>query len=88
MGPHLEPLDQYVLVHCSVCGHLTEPFDLPGRPEKFCLPCSADLATALLLTSEIDAATLAGQNATPLIHEFAQLSQNILSRSQSPDPLR
>jgi hypothetical protein len=86
MGPHLEPHEQGVLVHCSVCGHLTEPFGLPGRPEKFCLECSADLATALLLTAEIDAATLSGQNANPLISEFAQLSQNMLSRSQSADP--
>jgi hypothetical protein len=86
MGPHLKRNNQDVIVHCSVCGHLTEPFDLPERPEKFCLECSADLATALLLTTEIDAATLSGQNADPLISEFAQLSQNILTRSQSADP--
>src|SRR5258707_15683765 len=34
---------------CSVCGHHGELFDLPGRFEKYCLECSADVATAMLL---------------------------------------
>jgi hypothetical protein len=50
---------------CSVCGRADELLELPGRTEKYCLGCSADLATATLLTAEIDAATLAGQNVTP-----------------------
>jgi len=36
-------------------------FELPGTAEKYCLECSADVATAILLTTEIDAATLAGR---------------------------
>ena len=69
--------------HCSVCGRRAELFDLPGRPEKYCLECSADVATSLLLTTEIDAATLSGRDAEPLIAEFAQLSARLLERSQS-----
>jgi hypothetical protein len=54
---------------CSVCGHRAELFELPGRPEKCCVTCSADVATSLLLTTEIDEAALAGQHAEHLIAE-------------------
>jgi hypothetical protein len=67
---------------CSVCGHPAELVELPGRSEAYCLACSADVATSLLLTTEIDAATLAGQDATPLVAEFAQLSTRLLARVQ------
>jgi hypothetical protein len=67
---------------CSVCGHHAEIVELPGRSEKYCFECSADVATSLLLTTEIDAATLAGQDAAPLIVEFAQLSTRLLARVQ------
>ena len=70
---------------CSVCGRADELFELPGRTEKYCLGCSADLATATLLTAEIDAATLAGQNVSPLISEFEQLGTRILCGSQSTE---
>jgi hypothetical protein len=43
------------------------------------------VATATLLTAEIDAATFAGQNASPLISEFEQLGTRILARSQSAE---
>jgi hypothetical protein len=68
---------------CSVCGRRTELFELPGRSEKYCLECSADVATSILLTTEIDAATLAGCETEHLVAEFAQLSARILERSQS-----
>lgn len=67
---------------CSVCGHHAELFELPGRTEKYCLACSADVATSMLLTAEIDAATLSGQEAHHLIAEFAQLSTRLLARAQ------
>lgn len=67
---------------CSVCGHEAELFELPGRSEKYCLTCSADVATFILLTTEIDAATMGGQDAEPLIAEFAQLSSRLLARAQ------
>jgi hypothetical protein len=68
---------------CSVCGRRTELFDLPGHPQRYCLSCSADVATSILLTTEIDAATLSGRDASPLVAEFAQLSSRLLARSQS-----
>jgi hypothetical protein len=78
---------------CSVCGRRCELFDLPPLalngerdlevPEKYCLACSADVATSILLTTEIDAATLSGQDASPLVSEFAQLCSRLLARSQS-----
>ena len=70
---------------CSVCGRAEELFELPGRAEKCCLGCSADLATAALLADEIDAATFSGQNASGLISEFEQLGLRLLARSQSAE---
>ena len=62
-----------------------ELFELPGRIDKFCLECSADLATAILLSSEIDAATLAGRNTNALVSEFAEISGRMLDRAQSAE---
>jgi hypothetical protein len=64
---------------------IEELFELPGRPERYCLGCSADIATATLLATEIDAATLAGQNVSFLISEYEQLGARLLGRSQSAE---
>jgi len=68
---------------CSVCGRRTELFELPGKTEKYCLECSADVATSMLLTTEIDAATMAGRSTQGLVAEFAELSNRLLERAQS-----
>ena len=83
MSIHLESTEQDLIGHCSVCGHIAELFGLPGRTGKSCLACSADVATTLLLTTEIDAATLAGQNTGALIAELGEISNRVLSRAQS-----
>jgi hypothetical protein len=83
MGP--KGCEEDLSSQCSVCGRIEELFELPGRAEKCCLGCSADIATATLLATEIDAATLAGQNATLLISEYEQLGVRLLSRSQSAE---
>jgi hypothetical protein len=70
-------------LQCCVCGHRAELFDLPGRTGKYCLECSADVAIARPPTTEIDAATLAGQDAENLIVEFSHLSTRLLERAQS-----
>ena len=70
---------------CSVCGHCGEIFDLPGRFEKYCLECSADVAAVILLTTEIDAATLSGTNTNDLVSEFTLISNRILDRAQSAE---
>ena len=70
---------------CSVCGHHGEIFELPGRAEKYCLECSADVATTILLTTEIDAATLAGRSTDELVSEFCIISNRMLGRAQSPE---
>ena len=70
---------------CSVCGHYGEIFDLPGRFEKYCLECSADVAAVILLTTEIDASTLAGVNTNDLISEFTLVSNRMLGRAQSAE---
>jgi hypothetical protein len=41
------------------------------------------VATAILLTTEIDAATLSGRNTNELVSEFAQISSRMLERAQS-----
>jgi hypothetical protein len=68
---------------CSVCGRRTELFELPGKNEKYCLECSADVATSILLATEIDAATMAGCETEALVAEFAELSHRLLARAQS-----
>lgn len=70
---------------CGVCGRVRDLFELPGRPEKFCLECSADLATVIQLHTEINAATREGISASPLESEFSEISRRILARSQSAD---
>jgi len=83
MGPQLEQVDQDVDGHCSMCGHISELFELPGRVEKYCLECSADVATAAVLSAEIDAATMNGRDANALVSEFAEISSRMLVRAQS-----
>jgi hypothetical protein len=70
---------------CSVCGHRGELFDLPGRFEKYCLGCSADVATSILLTTEIDAATLAGRSTRELVTEYTCIHIRMLCRAQSTE---
>jgi hypothetical protein len=74
-----EPSD----LQCGVCGRRIELVGLPGRSEKYCLECSADVATSILLTTEIDAARLSGQETEALVAEFTQLSKRLLDRAQS-----
>jgi hypothetical protein len=71
------------ILQCSICGRRTELFEVPERSEKYCLECSADVATSILLTTEIDAATMAGQRTEGLVAEFAELSNRLLERAQS-----
>jgi hypothetical protein len=71
--------------HCSVCGRETELVRLPGKPDSSCLGCSADLATADLLITEIDAATFAGRNTNTLVSEFEEISSRMLHRAQSTE---
>jgi hypothetical protein len=68
---------------CSVCGHQADLIDLPGLPAKYCSECSADVATTILLKTEINTAWLSGQHYEPLAAELAQLSQRLLERAQS-----
>lgn len=77
--------EQDSITQCSVCGRIEALFDLPGRTEKYCLECSADLATAILLSTEIDAATLAGSSTNALESEFSEISGRMLERSQSAE---
>jgi hypothetical protein len=55
-----------------------ELFELPGRSGQYCMECSADVATSMLLTTEIDAATLAGRETEGPVAEFAELSHRVL----------
>jgi hypothetical protein len=71
--------------HCSVCGQKTELVGLPGKPNKSCLGCSGDLATADLLIAEIDAATFAGRNTNALVSEFEEIGSRMLHRAQSAE---
>jgi hypothetical protein len=87
MGGDVHIVAQELTGACSVCGRLTERFELPGRAERLCLACSADLATVTLLRTEIDSATFAGQSAEDLVAEFDEVSRRVLTRAQSTDAL-
>jgi len=87
MGGDLSRVKQEMVSACGMCGRVTELFELPGRAERFCLGCSADVATAVVLRTEIDSATWAGRNADDLVAEFAELSRQMLTRAQSADAL-
>jgi hypothetical protein len=82
---NLERTEQDSIGRCGVCGRVMELFELPGRSDKLCLECSADLATTILLSTEIDAATLAGRNTNALVSEFAEISGRMLDRAQSAE---
>ncbi len=71
------------ILQCAACGRQTELFELPGRREKYCLECSADVATSILLATEIDAATESGEDTGNLVAEFLQLGRRLLARAQS-----
>jgi hypothetical protein len=77
--------EQSSVAPCSICGRTEASFDLPGPTEKFCWGCSADLATILVLTAEIDAAKLAGAGTDELLLELSDISSRMLQRSQSAD---
>ena len=68
---------------CSLCGHHTVLVELPGIPEKYCSACSADVATSVLLKTEINAAWLSGERYDSLAFELAQLSTRLVARAQS-----
>jgi hypothetical protein len=85
MGEHLQGVARQAARACEMCGRAEEFFELPGRPEQLCSACSADIAAAIVLRTEIDSATLAGQNANALVMEFAALSRELLARAQSAD---
>jgi len=70
------------ILRCTVCGRRTELFELPGRRERYCWECSADVASSILLMAEIDAATMAGRETESLVEEFSQLSCRLLERAQ------
>ena len=67
---------------CGACGRESELFELPGRKEKYCFECSADVATSILLATEIDAANNAGEDSGVLVAEFLQIGRRLLARAQ------
>jgi hypothetical protein len=69
-------------LQCISCGRQSELFELPGRREKYCLECSADVATSILLSAEIDAANRLGEDTGALVAEFLQIGRRLLARAQ------
>jgi hypothetical protein len=77
--------EEELVSQCSICGRTGALFDLPGTTEKFCWGCSADFATIIVLTTEIDSATLAGVSTDDLRSELCDTSRRMLDRSQSTE---
>jgi len=76
-------MERNVARPCELCGRIRDLFELPGGPEKFCLECSADLATVIQLSTEIGAARRSGRNIDELESELSEMSRRMLERSQS-----
>jgi hypothetical protein len=76
--------EEELISQCGICGRTEALFDLPGKTEKFCWGCSADFATIIVLTTEIDSATLAGVS-TDLRSELCDISRRMLDRSRSAE---
>ena len=68
---------------CNACGRECELFELPGRREKYCFECSADVATSILLATEIEAAKTSGEDTGSLVVEFLQIGRRLLARAQA-----
>ncbi|HWY08199.1 MAG TPA: hypothetical protein VNY24_15165 [Candidatus Acidoferrales bacterium] len=49
------------------------------------MECSADVAAVILLTTEIDAATVAGRSASELVTEYTCIHIRMLYRAQSAE---
>ena len=77
--------EEELISQCSICGRTEALFNLPGTTEKFCWGCSADFATIILLTTEIDSARLAGVSTDDLQSELCDISRRMLNRSQSAE---
>ena len=77
--------EEELISQCSICGRTEPLFELPGTTEKFCWGCSADFATIIVLTAEIDSATLAGVSTDELQSELCEISKRMLDRSQSAE---
>ena len=77
-GSEAQPASQ-----CTVCGHQADLIQLPGINGKYCWECSADVATSILLKTEIEAAANSGQRPEDLVAELAHLSRRLLERAQS-----
>jgi hypothetical protein len=75
--------ERNVAKQCGLCGGVRDLFELSGKPEKFCLECSADLATVTQLSTEPGAATRAGRSTDTLESELSEMSRRILERTQS-----
>ena len=80
---------------CSVCGRVQELFEFPGRREKFCLACSADVAIVVHLAHEIAAGRVCEvpeQRESMLDRAWRSLTGNLrqsaakrLAATQEPD---
>jgi len=70
-----------VVYAASWGSHLSSPEEL----RNIVRACSAQVATAILLITEIDAATLAGRSRNALVSEFSEISSRMLERSQSAE---
>jgi hypothetical protein len=82
MDAGLKGSEEPCSLHCHLCGQSTELFELPGRQEKYCFECSADVATSILLTTEIDAARITGEETAGLVAEFLSTGRKMVARAQ------
>jgi hypothetical protein len=71
--------------NCEVWGHRTEIVELQGRTDKYCVSCTADVVTVILLHAEIEAARPGGQDPIDLESEAAELLIKLLQKPGNAD---
>ena len=76
----IQEVENAVKQICSACMRRTELYELPGRVDKYCLECSADVATSILVCTEMEAAKRQGEDATELEREFAEVVERLRRR--------
>jgi hypothetical protein len=67
-------------MRCGWCERMAESFALPGRFERHCFPCSADVATTILLCAEIYAGRLHEQDVCALECELEEINERMMAR--------
>jgi hypothetical protein len=67
---------------CDTCGRLSELFQLPGRKDRNCTDCNADISILVLLYRRLENAQLNDEDLTKLEAQIVPFLHGFLERSE------